>query len=147
MGRQAPRRGELAPVGVGGDEDPARLIDEAGQLGDAVYAVDVAVKAEGDDVAVLRVDLDAGDDGEGVAAGEIAHLVGLPREVVFGEADGIEPRRLGGLDELVGREEAIVRQRPGVGVEVDEHGFALPQLKSCGIERMAFLAGQGALFP
>ncbi len=81
---------------MSGDESAAGLIDEAGKLGGAVHAVDVAVQAEGEEVAVFRVDLDGGDDGEGVAAGQLPRLLRVPDEVVLGEADGVEAGGLRG---------------------------------------------------
>jgi hypothetical protein len=47
-------------------------------------------------------------------------LVELPEEVVLGEADAVEARVLGGVDEIVGGQEAVVRERLRVGVDVDE---------------------------
>ena len=53
--------------------------------------------------------------------GEGGDLGGVPEEVVLGEADGVEAGCLGGFDEFVGGEEAVVGEGVGVGVEVDEH--------------------------
>jgi len=121
--------GELTAVGVSGDESAAGLIEETGELSRSVHAVDVSVQAEGEEVAIVGVYLDAVEDGEGLAAGELPYLFGVPDEVVLGEADGIQAGGLGGLDELVGCEVAIVGERSCVGVEVDE------QLKPPGTER------------
>ena len=125
--------GELAAVGVSGDEGAAGLFDKPRQLRDAVHPVDVAVDAEGEEVAVLRVDLDGGDDSETVAAGEVAGRVRVPGEVVLGEADGVEAGGLGGLDQVVGGEERVVGEGLGVGVEVDEHcGMILYRISEDG---------------
>jgi len=113
--------GELAAVGVSGHEGAPGLIDEAGQLTDPVHPVGVTVDAEGEEVAVLRVHLDGGDDGEAVAAGEFAGGALVPGEVVLGEAYGVEARGPGDLDQLIGGEKRIVGEGLGVGVEVDEH--------------------------
>jgi len=130
--------GELSAVGVSGDESAAGLIDETGELGRSVHAVDVSVQAEGEEVAIVGVHLDGGDDGEGVPAGELTHLFRVPDEVVLGEADGVEARRHGRLDELVGSEEAVVGEGTSVTVEVDEQGkYALyHSLKAAASNRL-----------
>ena len=116
---------------MSGDESAAGLIDDTGELGRAVHAVDVSVEAKGEEVAIVGVHLDAVEDGEGVAAGQLPHLFRVPDEVVLGEADGIEAGGLGGLHELIGGEVAIVGEGLGVGVEIDEHvGYSLPHLKA-----------------
>ena len=126
--------GELAAVGVSGDESAAGLIDEASELSRSVHAVDVSAQAEGEEVAVVGVHLDAVEDGEVVAAGQLPHLFRVPNEVVLGEADSVEAGGLGGLDQIVRREEGIVGEGLSVGVEVDEHvGYSLPQPEGRGI--------------
>ena len=75
---------QLAAVGVGGDHDGAGGFGQAGKLVQAVHAVDEALETKDDDVSVLRVDFDSGDDEEVVTLGERGHFGVIPEEVVLG---------------------------------------------------------------
>ncbi len=137
--------GELAAVGVSGDESAASLVDETGEISRSVHAVDVSVQAEGEEVAVVGVHLHAVEDDEVMSAGQLPHLFRVPDEVVLGEAYGVQRRGLGDLDELIGCEVAIVGEGLGVGVEVDEHvGYSLPQPEGRGIGRLGWAGVNGA---
>ena len=112
--------GELAAVGVRGDHDGARSLGEAGELVQSVHAVDEAVEAEDDDVAVFGIHLDAGNDEKVVPLRKRGGLGVVPEKVVLGEANGVESGGFRSFDELVRGEKAVVGERVGVGVEVDD---------------------------
>ena len=111
---------ELSTIRVGGDHHAPGSLHQGAEFVDPVHAVNVVLEAEDDDVAVFGVHLNSADDKEVVVATEFSDLLRLPEEVVLGQADAVESGALREIDQVIGDEEAIVGQRLGVGVEVDE---------------------------
>ncbi len=91
-----------------------------GKLVRAVHPVDVLVDAVDEDVAVVGIDLDRGEDEVVVALRQPGDLFGIPEVVVLAQADTVEPRLLRALDQVVRREIGVPRERAGMRVEVDQ---------------------------
>jgi hypothetical protein len=119
---------------VSGDHDTPYGLDEGAEFVDTVHAIDVVFEAEDDDVAVLGVDLDAGDDEEVVALPQFGDLLRLPEEVVLGEADAVEAGLLRQVNEIINGKEAIVGEGLSVGVEVDQQRWEVRQARTENLE-------------
>ena len=83
-----------------------------------MHAVDEAIEAEDEDVAVLGVHLDAGDDEKVSGVGELVGLSGSQKKSCSVRQTPSSPASWR-LDEVVGGEVAVVGKRMRVGMEVD----------------------------